>query len=293
MANNLNLLGISDELDDIIVDFAYLTDRYKEFHPGNSGDVSQMLDPAICRKLDKKNILKPTEWFEISELNKLANIRNDGRTGYRAEGIKYKPYFKIIKPLANRLMLITRTGADLPSLSYMINLKLNGKLFNIIEIDSTSTKVRIMYGNHQCGSIPSIELHMHLLSNAISISQKMQNPATLHAHPYNFISIGSCKQVHGSFCKLNKHINKYNEGLNRNYLNSVGIVPYFPSGSEELVKASIGILTKYELILWMNHGCVIRSKNIRDCYTLAAYADNSAKFALEALRYDNLPAKFT
>ncbi len=61
------------------------------------------------------------------------------------------------------------------------------------------------------------------------------------------------------------------EGLNRNYPDLIGVVPYAESGSAGLVSNSYDWLRRHRLVLWMNHGFVVRDSSIRRAYTLMAY----------------------
>ena len=83
-----DLLGISDALDEIINDFAYLASYHRESHPANTGDVSQVLAPTLATQLRGHFQQTASDWYAIAELEKLQTIRADGRSGYRSEGIK-------------------------------------------------------------------------------------------------------------------------------------------------------------------------------------------------------------
>ena len=107
----------------------------------------------------------------------------------------------------------------------------------------------------------------------------------MHAHPYHLVLLGRHRLIQGDFQKFNALIYSQVEGLNRNYTELIGIVPYFPSGSQSLVLNTMDTLRRHKLVLWMNHGFLVREANIRRAYTLMAYAEESAKAALDTLKH--------
>lgn len=280
----LDLLGIDNRLDDIIEDFAFLADYHREFHPANSGDVSQVLDIGVGKKVSTILEGSDREWWDLSDLESLIQLRADGRQGYRSQGISFEDYYEKIKSLAGRSMLITSTGAQLPAIKHTIMRGRSGMYLNVVRVDESAKKIQIIYGNREYGTIPSIETHVHLLANALSVREGIHSPATVHAHPFYLVTLGRHYHIRGVPKALNAVLYTQVEGLLRNDSYLVGVVPYYPSGSEDLVKKSMPSLQKNRIVLWMNHGVVVRAKNIRQGYTLMGYAEEAAKAALSALK---------
>jgi ribulose-5-phosphate 4-epimerase/fuculose-1-phosphate aldolase len=280
-----NLLGIHQELDDLILDLAFLSSFQSDTHPANTGDVSQVLSPELGNILVNRFRSTLSNWFQIEHVEGLASIRNDGRTGYRSEGIREEKYFQVLHNLTDRVFLITRTGAQIPAIQHSIDVGQDGELLNIVQLDKTGRQIRIVYGAEQYGSIPSIEMHIHMFANALGMIDGCSRPATVHAHPYHLVLLGRHRLIQGNFQKFNSLIYSQIEGLNRNYTELIGIVPYFPSGSESLVLNTMETLRRHKLVLWMNHGLLVREANIRRAYTLMAYAEESAKAALDTLKH--------
>lgn len=193
------------------------------------------------------------------------------------------------------MLLITRSGSQIPAIAQTLQEGEDGKLLNVVEVNKKGDAIRIIYGNREFGSIPSIELHIHLLAGSVSISQDLDAPATVHAHPYNLIRLGMEKKIEGDFSTFNAVIYTQTEGLNRIDPDLVGVVPYVPSGSSGLVDVSVEPLQRHHLLLWMNHGFVVRSTNIERGYAVMSYADRCASSALNTLRHDavGLPTEFT
>lgn len=280
------LLGIADDLDEIILDFAFLANHFREVHPANAGDVSQVLGGASADAVLRASHRHASEWFSIGRLEELSRIRADGRVGYRSQGVQNEEFLLALRGLAGRVLLITTTGSQIPAISHTITLKRSGQLLNLVEVDETARRIRILYGNREYGTIPSIETHVHLLANAISISEGLQTPATVHAHPYHLVLLGRKRIVAGRPDVLNVLLYTQVEGLLRNYTGLVGVVPYYESGSTALALGSLDVLKAHRMVLWMNHGFVVRSENIRRAYILLSYAEEAARAALDALTGD-------
>ena len=188
-----------------------------------------------------------------------------------------------MKHISGRVVLITRTGSEIPSIRETINRGRDGELFNLLEIDKSGRRLRIIYGNSQYGSIPSIETHAHLVANSISISEGLDNPATVHAHPYHLIALGKHERIAGDKARFNAAIHTQVEGININYQEMIGVVPYYRSGSEDLVVNSLDSFQKHRFTLWMSHGVILRETSIRRGYTLLGYAEFSARAAIDSL----------
>ena len=284
MSLSKSLLGFSPILDAIIRDFAFLASWYGDFHPANTGDVSQVLDPALAAALSARFANSASRWFAIERMEDLATIRADGRGGYRGQGIRHPDYFELIKGMGGRIFLITSTGSQLPAIGQTLSEGECGRLLNLIEVDPAARQIRILYGNTEFGTLPSIETHVHILANAISIAEGHPSPATVHAHPYHLVLPGRDKDIRGDFGLFNALIYTQVEGLNRNCEELIGIVTYQESGSENLAVASMKALGMHRLVLWMHHGFVVREATIRRAYTLMSYAEECARAALDSLR---------
>lgn len=278
-----NLNNIHPDLDYTIRDFAFLAKHYSHFHPGNAGDVSQVLAKNCSKKILEIFSKRASDWFSFSSLEKLSSIRRDGRTGYRSEGVSDKSIIEKLKNIAGHVVLITTTGAQLPAIKHTLSIKKRGRYFNLVEVSDDGLSIRILYGNREYGTIPSIETHMHLLGNSLSINEGIETPAVVHAHTPAMVSLSRHPAINGSFKLFNSIIYTQIEGLLRNYSNCIGIIPYYESGSEKLVQATLPVLSNHQIVIWMNHGCVVRAKNIRRGYTLLSYAENAAKASMKAL----------
>lgn len=291
---NRSLLGLHDKLDRAVQDLAFFGARYRGFHPAAAGNVSQIFSQKVSSILSQQFRRTASHWFDIRKIETLASLRNDGRRGYRCESVTNPAFYDLTKHIGGRVLLITRTGSQIPAIQQTLRLGESGKLLNLVEVNDKGDTVKIIYGNHEFGSIPSIELHIHLLAGAISITQGMEAPATIHAHPHNLVQLGMEKKINGDFAAFNAIIYTQIEGLNRIDTDLIGVLPYIPSGSAQLVDASIVLLQKHHLVLWMNHGFVVRDIHIERGYATMAYAERCAKTAIDALRYGSvgLPLEF-
>lgn len=288
------LIGLRPDLDRAIYDLSFLTSRYADFFPANTGDISWLIPNAAGPILREAFSSRATDWVSIDQLETLSRFRADGRSGYRAEGVREEEYYKEIGCLAGRMMLITRTGAMVPAISETVLRKRSGELLSIVELDATARQIRLLYGVDQYGSIPSIETHLHLLTNAISTSQGAIEAATVHAHPRGMICLGRHPRIAGDYKRMTAILLSQIEGLNRVYGSLVGIVPYQPSGSAALVSCALPIVLAHRITLLMNHGLVVRGKTLWECFALMSYSEESALAALDSLQLGalGLPEKY-
>lgn len=287
-----SLLGICEELDRAVKDLAFCGSRYQTIHPAAGGDISQLFTKETSYLLIKKFGRKATGWFQMESIQDLASIRNDGRTGYRSEGITNSKFYELVESIEGRVLMITCTGSQIPLIIETLNCKEDGKLLNLMEVGKKGKSVRVLYGNQEFGTIPSIELHIHMITGGIGIKEGLEASALVHAHPYNLILLGMQEKIKGDFNVFNAVIYSQIEGLNRNVPNLIGIIPYQPSGSSALVNANIAPLQKHHLALWMNHGFVARNIRIDRAYSLIGYAEEGAKAALDVLRYGGVGLPF-
>ncbi|PIN75010.1 hypothetical protein COV18_04595 [Candidatus Woesearchaeota archaeon CG10_big_fil_rev_8_21_14_0_10_37_12] len=279
-----SLLGIAPALDDAIQEVAYNGERYSDFHPANAGDISQVFDAQLSRELVDRFTTTMSDWFDITRLQDLASIRCDGRAGYRTEGIENPGFYELLVPITGRVMLITRTGSDIASIKSVVDCGQDGKLFNLVQVDDTGKRIRIIYGNKEYGSIPSIETHIHIAANAMHMAEGCDTPATVHAHPPYLVALGRHPKVAGDFERFNAVVYTAVEGLNRNHKKLMGVVPYHQSGSADLVDSSLDPLKKHGFVLWMHHGATVRQINIRQGYVMLGYAEHCARMGLDSVR---------
>ncbi|OGY94907.1 MAG: hypothetical protein A2406_01305 [Candidatus Komeilibacteria bacterium RIFOXYC1_FULL_37_11] len=280
---NKKLLDIHTELDRAILDLAFFGKLNHNFHPAAAGDVSQVFSSEASTELASRFHSQASKWFPISKIEELAYIRADGRTDYRSEGVSNTSFYAYSKCLANRVMLITRTGSQIPAISQTILEGLEGTLLVLLEINDAGDAIRILFGNKQFGSIPSIETHVHILGGAIGIKEGIETPALVHAHPLELILLASHPRIKGNQDLFNAILYTQVEGINRIEPGLVALVLYKPSGSAILVESSISSLERHKIVIWLNHGVVVRASSIERGYAVMAYADRDAKVALQAL----------
>jgi hypothetical protein len=265
-----------------IGDLAFLTRHFKHFHPANTGDIGILVPADVADHL-KFVYSERSDWFDFASLWRLAEIRNDGRTGYRGEGVTVPEFYEISPLVAGRLLVISRTGAQLPALEHTIQAGQGGKLLTVIEIDGAGKRLRLVYGNHQHGSIPSIETHIHVAAAALNIRDGRVNGASVHAHPPILTRLGRHPKIAGNRENFNAALFTQIEGMIPNCPELVGVVQYQRSGSEALLRASLPMLSRHRALAWENHGFFVREATVRQCYVLMDYAEIAAQAALEFL----------
>lgn len=284
MKKRKSLLGINRELDGAVKDIAVFGNRYGDMHPAATGDICQVMSERTSQRLIRLFKDGATKWFSMQRINQLSSIRGDGRAGYRSEGIENAQFYEHIRGLEGRVLLITCTGSQIPTILETLRAKEDGRFLNLVEV-RVGGSIRILYGNREFGTIPSIELHAHMLAAGISINHGIASPGIVHAHPYHLTLLGMDDRINGVYESFNAAIYSQIEGLNRNVPNLIGVAPYAPSGSRELLRLAIPLLLAHELSLWMNHGFIVRSFHVERAYALLSYAKQAARAALDVLRF--------
>jgi hypothetical protein len=198
-----SLIGIHEEVDKAVKDVAIFGNRYQDMHPAAGGDVSQVFSAKTSQLLVRRFRRNATQWFKMRTIHELADIRGDGRSGYRSEGVSDPRFYRLAKLLGGRVMLITCTGSQLPAILETLRSGEDGRYLNLVEISNSGDAVRILYGNREFGTIPSIELHVHMLACAICLKERMEAPAAVHAHPTHLNLLGMHPRISGDFEALN------------------------------------------------------------------------------------------
>jgi ribulose-5-phosphate 4-epimerase/fuculose-1-phosphate aldolase len=141
----------------------------------------------------------------------------------------------------------------------------------------------VLYGWHEFRSLPSFETPIHLAACALSIAQGIATPATLHAHTHHLIALGRHQRIAGSFGKLNAAAYTAADGLYRLHDGLIGVVPYLLTGTEAHFDACLEPMRQHQVVLWMNHGILIRAPSVARAYALLGLVEESAEAALWSL----------
>lgn len=277
-----DLLADSGWAEEQIDDLAFLAGHFGHFHAANSGDVG-ILVPADAAEEIKRVYTSSSDWIHFECLPDLAALRRDGRSGYRADGVTLEEFFSLTPAVAGRLLIITRTGCQLPQLANLVRRGHAGRLLTVVEIHEHGDRLRIVYGNREHGSIPSIETHIHVAAAAMNVRDGLIDGASVHAHPPRLTKLGRHRLIRGDEQRFNVALFTQVEGMLPNYRDLVAMIPYHRSGSEGLLRASMAAMPDHRALLWLNHGFFIRDSNVRQCYMLMDYAESAADAAIDGL----------
>lgn len=150
-------------------------------------------------------------------------------------------------------IFITPTGVSLDEISFD----------NLSEIDFESGK---LINNIK----PSKETNMHL-----SIYKRKNIKVIIHAHPFYTSVLASHKKIQSG-----KDIPYYSPGYAVK-VGEVGLVNYFPPGSNKLAEAVDKALINKNAVLLKNHGIVVAENNFRKAFNLIEDIENNARKYLE------------
>lgn len=115
---------------------------------------------------------------------------------------------------------------------------------------------------------PSSESHMHLAAHRA----RPDAAVVLHVHPPH----ANLLVALGRTIRLITLDHAY-------YVRRLAVVPYLPSGSEELAEAVVGRLREVDVVLLAHHGCLLVAPDVDAAYERAANLEAAAAATYRAL----------
>lgn len=76
------------------------------------------------------------------------------------------------------------------------------------------------------------------------------------------------------------------------YVKSIGVVPYYPNGSDELADESARLMDKCNCVILSHHGCCTVGDNPEMAYRRASLLEQAAKNTFQALLLGDTETKF-
>jgi len=138
------------------------------------------------------------------------------------------------------------------------------------EVEEESLAVLDLEGNPLNNLKPSKEVGMHL-----EIYKKRDIRVIIHAHPFYSTVMASHRDI-----KSGKDIPFYTPGYIVK-VGPVGLVGYYPPGSQELSAAVCQEIVHYEGVLMRNHGLIVVGKDFRSAFNLIEDIEVNARMFLE------------
>ncbi len=129
--------------------------------------------------------------------------------------------------------------------------------------------------------LPTSELSSHLSVHDYLIHTKSEFKATLHTHPTELVAMSHNNDFLQKDVLTNLLWGMIPEA--KIYCpNGLGIVDYKQPGSDELAKATLEKLKRYDIVLWQNHGVFSVGNDIIDAFDKVDVLNKSAQIYIAA-----------
>lgn len=282
-----HLFGYHPFLDRALRDLGYYAFLNGDFHAAAQGDDSLLLPWEVGEVLISAFGDTATPWYDLSETHLMADIRADGRSDYNCIGVDDSRLYGHVAHLANRVLIITATGAALPIIRDYNSEGIGGKFITAVQVSPSGKAIRILYGNAQWGTLPSSETQMHLLSSAIMTEQGHEFAAMVHCHPLPMVMLSLHPRIAHDERRYNAALLTRIQSMLFHGKSgfTVKLLPYADPGSVELVDLNLEAMPSYPLLLWENHGTAARAATIHAAYAMTASASRAAEAALMSLTH--------
>lgn len=154
------------------------------------------------------------------------------------------------------------------------------RLCGVVQIDTTGSKYRMVWGFHG-GGRPTSELPTHILGHAAALRRTGgTNRVIYHAHCPSIIAVSTLVEPDPkAWAKvLWRCMTEYVLF----FPNGVGVVPWMVAGSTQIAEASALCLEESEAVVWTQHGIFVSGDTCDTAFGLAEMAEKAADIYLKA-----------
>ena len=213
--------------------------------------------------------------------------RNGGNLSYRipkesVEAVKEeldysKPFADIgtaVASLAGEYFMVTGTG------QYFQNvLERTEETSGIIEIDSTGTKYRIVWG-FSGGGRPTSELPSHLMNHEVKmLATNGKHRVIYHCHPANVIAMTFLLPIDDKI--FTRELWESMTECPMIFPSGVGVIPWMVPGGREIAVATSEKMKKYDVAIWAHHGIFCSGDTFDSTFGLAHTVEKSAEIYIK------------
>lgn len=214
--------------------------------------------------------------------------RNGGNLSYRmkmeeVEQVKenfqsseWKEIGTTVEKLAGEFFLVTGSG------KYFRNVIINPEdSICIIEVDSTGTKYRIMWGLVNGGK-PTSELPSHLMNHEVKkLATDGRYRVIYHAHTTNIIALTFVLPLEDEV--FTRELWEMATECPVVFPDGVGVVPWMVPGGRDIAVATSKLMEKYDLAIWAHHGMFAAGEDFDLTFGLMHTAEKSAEILVKML----------
>lgn len=217
------------------------------WHERNGGNLSYRMKMEEVEQV--KENFQPSEWKEI------------GTT---------------VEKLAGDFFLVTGSG------KYFRNVIINPEdSICIIEVDSTGTKYRIMWGLVNGGK-PTSELPSHLMNHEVKkLATDGRYRVIYHAHTTNIIALTFVLPLEDEV--FTRELWEMATECPVVFPDGVGVVPWMVPGGRDIAVATSKLMEKYDLAIWAHHGMFAAGEDFDLTFGLMHTAEKSAEILVKML----------
>lgn len=182
----------------------------------------------------------------------------------------------VVKNLANEYFLVTGSG------KYFRNVILNPEEnMGIIEIDSSGTKYRILWGLKN-GGRPTSELPTHLMNHEVKkLNTDNKHRVIYHCHPANIISLTFVLPLDNKV--FTRELWEMATECTVVFPEGVGVVKWMVPGGREIAVATSELMDKYNVTVWAHHGIFCSGEDFDLTFGLAHTVEKSAEILVKVL----------
>lgn len=132
---------------------------------------------------------------------------------------------------------------------------------------------------------PTSELNSHLAAHADQVARRgVPYHAIAHAQPFHLTFLSHLPD-YADAPSLNRRLVRWQPETLIVFPEGIGLIPYLPTGSAELMDATLAGLGAHRLVVWQKHGVVARSDlSATHAADLVECAETAARYELENLR---------
>ncbi len=204
-------------------------------------------------------------------------IRKEELTPIEASLRADRPWMDIgtdVPTLAGEYFLISGTGC------YFNRIKDDPcNTMGIIEVDTTGTKFRILWG-FASGGRPSMELPAHLMNHAVKKeSTAGKHRVIYHCHPTNLIALTFVMPL--TDAAFTKELWQMMTECPVIFPDGVGVVRWMVPGQKEVARETAVKMKDYNAVVWAHHGLFVSGTTFDETFGLAHTIEKSAEIAVK------------
>jgi rhamnulose-1-phosphate aldolase len=188
---------------------------------------------------------------------------------------------KTYNHIANQYFIMSGSGIRFRDIAAEI---LNNTVLIKIAEDGKSYYYIVNNGADFARIKPTSELPTHLAIHDFIQKEKRNEKIVFHTHVNELIALSHSKEFKNSD-KLTQLLHSMHPEVVINVPKGIGILPYMLPGTDSIAEATVGLLSKHNLILWEKHGIFAVGHTPCECFDKIDIISKAAKIYLLCKMY--------